>query len=198
MNAQKIQQDIHLKHTVRSFYKKKRDAMPAALAEELSLKISEIVLASEWYESAGLFFFYYPLGREVSLLPVMYDVLRRKKRAAFPKVTGERMEFFEVTDLSRLKEGSFHVMEPDTQGSMLVCEEPDVCFVPGTVFDKRGGRFGYGKGYYDRYFAGKNTARLVGCAYGFQIVDKLLTDAWDIRMDVLVSENGALGLKNDK
>ncbi|MDE7311545.1 MAG: 5-formyltetrahydrofolate cyclo-ligase [Eubacterium sp.] len=182
---------VEVKRKVRSFYKSKRDKMPDLLAQELSLKISRIVLASEWYQHARLLFFYYPLGREVSLLPVIHDALRQGKRAAFPKTIGERMEFFEITDLCQLEEGCFHVMEPDAEGKKPVSEEPDLCFVPGTVFDKKGGRLGYGRGYYDRYFAEKNTAMLVGCAYGFQIVDELCTDAWDVRMDVLLSENGA-------
>jgi 5,10-methenyltetrahydrofolate synthetase len=178
------------KRDVRSFYKNKRDAMPHLLAEQLSLKISQIVLASQWYQDAGLVFFYYPLGKEVSLLPVMHDALRRNKRAAFPKTAGDQMEFYEVTSLSQLKEGCFHVMEPEAVQENLVCEQPDICFVPGTVFDKKGGRLGYGRGYYDRYFAGRHTARLIGCAYAYQIVDELCIDEWDVRMDFVVSEEG--------
>lgn len=181
------------KRSIRSFYKNKRAAMPDLLVGELSQQISQIVLASEWYQSAALVFFYYPLGKEVSLLPVICDALRQNKRAAFPKVAGERMEFYEITSLAQLKEGCFHVMEPDTQITRLVCEQPDVCFVPGIAFDQKGGRLGYGKGYYDRYFAhtDRRQATLAGCAYAFQIVDELDTQAWDVRMDLLLSENGA-------
>ena len=178
------------KRDVRSFYKNKRDAMPHLLAEQLSLKISQIVLASQWYQDARLVFFYYPLGKEVSLLPVIHDALHQNKRAAFPKTAGDQMEFYEVTSLSQLKEGCFHVMEPEAVQENLVCEQPDICFVPGTVFDKKGGRLGYGRGYYDRYFAGRHSARLVGCAYAYQIVDELCIDEWDVRMDFVVSEAG--------
>lgn len=134
--------------------------------------------------------FYYPLGKEVSLLAAVTEALAQGKRTAFPKTAGNSMQFYEITDLNDFSEGRFHVMEPFTEGKNPVRWEPQLCFVPGMVFDRAGGRMGYGKGYYDRYFAGNRNVLLAGCAYEFQIADSLVLDAWDIRMDWLVTENG--------
>ena len=181
------------RNEVRSRYKKRRADMPPFLAELLSDRISKEVLSWECYQKAGAVFFYYPLGNEVSLLPVIEDALSKGKRAAFPKTVKDSMQFYEVTDLTEFSEGSFHVMEPDIKGKKPADWEPELCFVPGVVFDRQGGRFGYGKGYYDRYFAHK-TCCLAGCAYECQTVDRLQTDAWDVRMNYLVTENGVFSV----
>lgn len=180
------------KDQIRRSYKRKRDAMPASLVSQLSVRISEKIFEWEVYQQAERMFFYYPLGNEVSLLPVIQEALRRGKQIAFPKTAGDSMEFYEITNLAELKEGQFHVMEPDTESKHPVCWNPQICFVPGIVFDLSGGRFGYGGGYYDRYFAKKDQVKLVGCAYGFQIVDRLPISLWDVRLEYVLSENGII------
>lgn len=181
---------------IRKQYKKKRDAMPSALVCQLSARISKAILAWEVYQNAQTVFFYYPLGNEVSLLPVIEDALRAGKHAAFPKTAGEHMDFYEVACLQELKEGCFHVMEPES-GKREPVLEPDLCFVPGIVFDWSGGRFGYGRGYYDRYFAKRHAVKLAGCAYGCQVTERLPVNAWDVKMDFLVSENGIFSIRQD-
>lgn len=180
------------KQQIREHYKSIRNAMPKQLARQLSELVCRHILHWELYRKAEALFFYYPLGNEVSLLPVIEDALSNGRRAAFPKVTGDDMAFYEITDLSGLQEGCFHVMEPDAAGRQPVHWEQALCFVPGVVFSRAGGRFGYGKGYYDRFFSGRTGQVLVGCAYGCQLAEKLPTDRWDRGMDYLASENGIL------
>lgn len=183
------------KRQIRNFYKQKREQISAAQADMLSEKISAHILQWDMYHQAGSVFFYYPLGREVSLLSVVKDAFLQGKRVSFPKVSGTQMDFYEITDLSQLKEGSFHVMEPYKKDCMDVYPKKadaldGICFVPGMAFDAAGGRFGYGKGYYDRYFSKERRLVLVGCAYACQIAKQLPTDSWDQNMDYLATEHG--------
>lgn len=60
--------------------------------------------------------------------------------------------------------------------------------VPGVVFDKNGNRYGYGKGYYDRYFARFPKLYKVGIAYAHQMEESLAVAEWDIRMDSVYTE----------
>ena len=183
------------KEQVRNHYKLIRQTMPPELTKQLSMQISEHILHWEVYRNAEALYFYYPLGNEVSLLPVIEDALSNGRPTAFPKVMGECMAFYGISHLDELKEGCFHVMEPQTEGRQPVSWAHALCFVPGTAFDQTGGRFGYGKGYYDRFFSGGSGQILVGCAYGCQIAEALPTDRWDRKMDYLASETGIYGFK---
>ncbi len=133
---------------------------------------------------------YYPLGSEVSLLGLYDFFLEQGIPLAFPKVKGMDMDFYQVYSMEDFKEGSFHVQEPEN--CKMAEWEHAVCFTPGTVFDRAGVRFGYGKGYYDRYFAGHSNILRVGIAYENQIEEKLPGEAWDLPMHYLVTEQGIM------
>ncbi|MBA3324978.1 MAG: 5-formyltetrahydrofolate cyclo-ligase, partial [Rhodobacteraceae bacterium] len=72
---------------------------------------------------------------------------------------------------------------------------PDVLLVPMLAFDARGGRLGYGGGYYDRTLAELRARREVpalGFAYGGQTVDAVPHGPGDARLDGVVTEAGLL------
>ncbi len=181
------------KKQIRKQYKTKRDEVSGLAAKECSMRLSFHILRWKLYQKAGRIYFYYPLGNEISLIQVITDALANGKRLAFPKVNGDQMRFYEINSLGQLSEGCFHVMEPRIEQGEFPKPadwEDALCFVPGVAFDKTGARLGYGKGYYDRYFAKKSGCRLAGCAYQCQVADALMADSWDIRMDYLITENG--------
>lgn len=129
---------------------------------------------------------YYPLGSEVSLVKLYEFLLGQHIPLAFPKVEGQDMDFYQIYSFDELEEGSFHVLEPKS-GRRAEWEQA-LCFTPGAVFDKNGIRFGYGKGYYDRYFAKHPNLLRVGIAYSHQIEEKLSGESWDLPMHYLVTE----------
>ena len=61
--------------------------------------------------------------------------------------------------------------------------------VPGIAFDVNGYRLGQGGGYYDRYLADHDRLANYGLAYEQQIVDRIMINGYDIRMDGLVTES---------
>ena len=70
----------------------------------------------------------------------------------------------------------------------------DAVIVPVVGADLNGGRLGYGKGWYDRFFeslaaVGQRPLR-IGLCFGFQIVTEVPLDPWDQSLDVVVTENG--------
>jgi 5-formyltetrahydrofolate cyclo-ligase len=68
----------------------------------------------------------------------------------------------------------------------------DFVLVPGLAFDRRGGRLGYGGGFYDKLLADglSPCAWVVAGAFECQMVEKVPADEHDMPMDVVVTENG--------
>ncbi len=65
----------------------------------------------------------------------------------------------------------------------------DVVAVPGVAFDRRGGRIGYGGGYYDRFLRGVS-AFTVGLGFGHQVLDEDLPGgSFDLPVDAIVTED---------
>ncbi|MGN0485010.1 MAG: 5-formyltetrahydrofolate cyclo-ligase [Lachnospiraceae bacterium] len=171
---------------IRTLHKQQRMAMSE---EEVRDHSKEICLKLEKLpevQKKERFYFYFPCRKEVNLLPLAEKLLSAGKRAAFPRVEGDTMEFYEVKSLDDFSEGSFHIMEPIK--TVPVEWEDAVVFVPGLVFDTKGNRLGYGRGYYDRYFHTHTVSYKIGIAYAHQIEPSLDAKAWDVPMDLVVTE----------
>lgn len=122
----------------------------------------------------------------MDLLWLAEKLLAEGKQVAFPRTEGETMEFYPVTSLKGFQKGAFGIMEP--VGDCPLKEEKPLILVPGLGFDRKCCRIGYGKGFYDRYFARFPASRKVGVAYNIQIAEKIPRDIYDVPMDVVITE----------
>lgn len=176
------------KREIREFHKKLRSQMSGAEVAEKSRQITGRVLQSAWYQNAEVIYGYAPLSNEVDDRDFLEQALSEGKVVALPKTGADcSMEFYQVTALTQLVEGRFHVMEPDE--SCPVCEAvAPVILVPGVVFDRMGNRYGYGKGYYDRYFARYQKAERIALAYEHQIEPHLEVLPTDVKMQRIYTE----------
>jgi 5-formyltetrahydrofolate cyclo-ligase len=59
--------------------------------------------------------------------------------------------------------------------------------VPGLAFDERGGRLGYGRGFYDRALARMSLDRCVGLCLDEQLVPAVPMEPHDVRLRALVT-----------
>lgn len=180
---------METKASIRTKYKTLRNAMPENIVREESQRICQNISTWEIFQKVQNCFFYYPLGKEASLLPFFKESIQ--KRAAFPRVRGEEMDFCEVNSTDDFQEGYFHVMEPkDEIPAMDLAEleqEKTIVFTPGLVFDINGGRSGYGKGFYDRFFQKYKKVIRVGIALSCQLAEQVPMETHDISMDYLVT-----------
>lgn len=59
--------------------------------------------------------------------------------------------------------------------------------VPGLAFDERGGRLGYGRGFYDRALAHASIERCIGLCLDEQLVPAVPMEPHDVRLHALVT-----------
>lgn len=115
-------------------------------------------------------------------------------RWVFPLVEGNDLSFWIVNSIGdfnpgEFRKGAFGILEPDPKKSQPISIAQITGFlVPGLVFDRKGGRLGRGKGYYDRTLE-RTPGEKVGLAFSEQVTaDELPREPWDIDMDVLVTD----------
>lgn len=187
MEPQKILvKNLEEQNNLRAKHKNKRNKLTQHQIEVWSNTICNHIILTEVYQKAEFIMAYYPLGSEASLLPLIMSCLKDQKSIAFPRVEGDTMEFYEIHDLSELQEGYFHVMEPVTK--KIVQWEHGLVLTPGLVFDEKGGRIGYGKGFYDKYFALHPAYMRMGIAFEQQLEKRIPMNSMDIPMQWLITE----------
>ena len=183
------------KKALRTKYLEKRNRMEPEKRKAASAKIREWLFANKRYKAANTVFVYASYKTEVETKEIIQGALRQGKRVAAPKVHGEEMFFYEIRSWEELFPGYQGILEPQNDGrEPLVPTSSDVMIVPGSVFDHQGGRIGYGKGYYDRYWNRHistfgNQPYLIGLAFACQISPKKLpNEEHDKKIDCILTE----------
>jgi len=131
---------------------------------------------------------YLPIRTEIDPRPVMAD---HPGPVGVPVIPGaaQPLVFHRWAPGAPLIDGPFGAMVP----AESVVVVPQVLIVPLLAFDARGFRLGYGGGFYDRTLALLRAAGPVtalGFAYGAQELPEVPTDAYDQRLDGIVTEDG--------
>ncbi|MGH1339986.1 MAG: 5-formyltetrahydrofolate cyclo-ligase [Nannocystales bacterium] len=110
------------------------------------------------------------------------------RRRWLPRVVGPHaLQWCEVSDWAALRPGRFGIPEPASEGVASLPAEVEVVLVPGLAFDARGGRLGWGRGYYDRTLALAPGACRVGVCLEGGLVDAVPMEAHDLRMHAVVT-----------
>lgn len=129
---------------------------------------------------------YYSLPDEVYSHEAIQTLASMGKNVLLPVVVdGENLELREFDAYDSMEQGAFNIMEPVGR-RFLNYDEIDVAVIPGLAFDRKGGRLGRGKGYYDRLLSKLPDCRKLGMCFDFQMVDVVPAEAHDIKMDDII------------
>jgi len=137
---------------------------------------------------------YMPINTEIDPLPAMAQAAMSGP-VAIPVIEGpgRALRFARWTPQTPLVAGAFKALIP-AEPEWLV---PEIVIVPLVAFDRRGGRLGYGGGFYDRTLealrAGGNTLA-VGFAFAAQEAEALPLEATDQPLDLIVTEDEIIHL----
>lgn len=147
------------------------------------------------FQTAEVFLMYASLPDEVETLSLIRELAEEGNKAIYCPVTqGDEMEFYRISSLDDLKEGNFHVLEPESLEERRLELQKDVSYcmlMPGLMFDKRGNRLGYGKGYYDKYLARVPkdvNLTTMALSYEAMVNEAIPAEETDWRADYVVTE----------
>jgi 5-formyltetrahydrofolate cyclo-ligase len=110
---------------------------------------------------------------------------------ALPRIIGPRhMEAFAVTHpTADLIPGFYGIPEPRKGLAPVDPAVIDVVIVPGSAFDRAGGRIGYGGGFYDGFLRRlRPDAQRIGIGFEAQLVERVPREAHDLCVDLVVTE----------
>jgi len=150
------------------------------------------------FKKAKTILFYASFASEVST----YSLLRRfwhlhnKQRLILPRVMNDNLILQQVENFENLKMSNWGILEPLPNCLKILPKEIDLAIVPGVAFDKKGNRLGRGKGFYDRLLP-EISASKIGLAFSCQIVKSLPTQAHDVKVDKVVTEEGVEIMNNE-
>ncbi len=126
---------------------------------------------------------------------ILIEYLMRQGRKLWAPVTSANagMHFVPLRREGKLRRGSLDLLQPARSRPKCGAARIDLILLPLLGFDARGHRLGNGGGYYDRALAAPRTGRrplLVGYAYAAQEMTSIPAEAWDVRLDAVVTEKG--------
>lgn len=173
------------KKALRREIREKKRAMSESEIVRRSERLGELFATTEAYRNAKSVYGYLPYNQEVRTVPMLEKALADGKRVAVPKVYGDTMRFIWLDDLSKVEKSEMGIPEPVEDGP-VADDETALVLMPGVAFTENGDRMGYGGGYYDRFLAGEPNHPTVALCYGFQMVETLPTEEFDIPVDVVL------------
>lgn len=181
---------------LRSELKPRRDAIDAAIRASHSQAITDRLLPLLEVTPLKCLAGYWPMASEVDPRPVMEAMQTAGLKVALPLVDRpDRSLGFRLWDGQEPPwRGPTGTLEPDPASRRAA---PDVLLIPLLGFDRRGGRIGFGKGFYDRTLAelrGFKPIIAVGIAFAEQEVPEVPMERHDQKLDWIVTERAAIRL----
>ncbi|HXG74603.1 MAG TPA: 5-formyltetrahydrofolate cyclo-ligase [Candidatus Nitrosotenuis sp.] len=174
------------KSSLRKLLLEKRDSLSADFIEIASKKIHKNLKKIQYYQAAKTIAAYYSIGSEVRTHDILQDILSEGKTLALPRVEGDHLIFCNITRFEDLEKGEFGIMEPKQNCPQV--DEFDVVLVPAIAMTKRGQRLGYGRGFYDRFLADKESTT-IALTYSKFVVKNIPFSEGDVRIHLVVTED---------
>ena len=179
------------KNAIRAFMKEKRKSLIKHDIESKSRAICTAFTALEAFNGAKSVAVYMSAFNEVDTGQIIAECIKQKKDIAVPVVEGKDIYLCKYSQ--DLVSGAFKIREP-LEKIKVDEKNIDLFAVPALAFDKKGGRVGFGKGYYDKLLSGTGGIK-VGLLYDFQLTEDLPVEEHDILMDYLITEKQLIECK---
>ncbi|MGH1578403.1 5-formyltetrahydrofolate cyclo-ligase [Planktotalea sp.] len=179
---------IETKAAARAAAFSRREAAFANAHKAQASYLSEVLAGYRGVPIAG----YAPMRTEIDPLPALAEASAHGP-VGMPviKAKATPLDFRDWTPECDMIEGTFGAFIP-ASGNWI---EPEIVIVPLVAFDRKGGRLGYGGGFYDRTLERLRARRAtlaIGFAFAAQEADALPLEPTDQPLDMIVTETGII------
>jgi 5-formyltetrahydrofolate cyclo-ligase len=159
-----------------------------------SRRVWERLVALPCYQHARTILGYLAFDHEVLTDGLMRQAMASGKELILPMVLSDRqdMALYVIEDLGRdVAPGYRGILEPLPRRTRAVTPEAvGLALVPGVAFDLRGGRLGFGAGFYDRLLSRlPGGVPTLGLAFDFQVIPRLPLQSHDVLLGAIVTES---------
>lgn len=176
------------KKSIRQMIREQKKQLTFKEVEKRSVRILDRFYQSSVFKESGKIYTYVNYNQEVQTQLLIARALSLGKQVFVPRVENDDMDFYAIHSPENLSPGAYGILEPgkdcikDTAPSGLM-------IMPGLAFDRSGRRIGYGGGFYDRYISRYPDFKKIALCFDFQIFHEIKTEAFDIPVDGICSEN---------
>jgi 5-formyltetrahydrofolate cyclo-ligase len=167
-----------------------RRALTARQRDDASERIVQGLLGLDELTEGNRLSLYLALEEEVSLDGAVSALRARRWRLHLPRLLGgaaAAMELVEWVPGAELRANRFGIGEV-VDAPPVAPDEMEAFIVPCVAVDPHGNRVGFGAGFYDRMLAAAPGVPRIGVAFEVQVLPRIAARAWDVPMDVLVTE----------
>ena len=166
-------------------FARRKEAFDAGYPAQ-SAYLSEVLAGYRGVPLAG----YMPIRTEINPIPAMAEASAHGP-VGVPVIqaAGQPLKFSRWEPEGELKDGPFGAKVPVVDDYF----EPEILIVPLVGFDAKGGRLGYGGGFYDRtleLLRSKRATMAIGFAFDAQEAEDLPLEPTDQPLDLMVTETG--------
>lgn len=174
---------------------KSRNALTESEITTRSENICESLLKLPEIINSKTIFVYVSFRSEVSTFKLIERLIANGKTVTVPitRVKDKRLDAIKIENVtSDLEPGYCDIPEPTKtlcKTNIIDPSEINAILLPGSVFDKKGGRFGYGGGYYDRFVSNIPNAVRIGIAFDLQVVEQIPLQPHDEILDYVMTES---------
>jgi 5-formyltetrahydrofolate cyclo-ligase len=173
------------KKLLRKQIREKKKEFTLNQKKELSLPIFEKLEKEEFFKNSKTILLYWSMDDEVYTHDFV-EKYYKEKTILLPCVEGDNLILRQYQGKESMQEGEqFHILEPKgKEFNELI--QINLMIIPGVAFDKERNRMGRGRGFYDRLLK-TVPAMKVGVGFSFQMVEKVPTEGFDVKMDKVIT-----------
>ncbi len=181
------------RQSLRKQFLARRDSLTTQEIITKSKEVKKHLFSFDCFMNARGVLFYVSFGSEVITHDMIRDTLRTDKVVSVPYINKFKntISISQLLDFDNdLRNGTYNILEPVDEAKRIVSPSSlDVIIIPGLLFDRRGFRLGYGKGFYDVFLAAlPERVQKIGLAFEAQVTDLINENNCDIPVDFLITE----------